>query len=299
MRSSWYLLLLSVSHLVRTEKAHNSSLVLEKRARAPRYCGTWTLKCKGAEEACSNACFYHNCLTNGNGQWGANTGGAHGPYQDGGRVVGTPNPHPRTRNRALSGAIAKGSTVCRSLPISQKLFDTYVPDDFGWTQAISANPPDLSSDSDPDYEMGSGSSDSGSGPDSPDGPDPMDLDCASSQELGEAPSNLQTDEFPLAAMNQPGFTPNQWPPRNTLRCIDHKDNNCKSRLSVSSSEADYMVADAGRQYAWWRGQNSFYDRDNPNISEADRVIASVSLEIPEHLVPASHLTSGIATRRSL
>ena len=83
-----------------TEGMSPASPVLQKRAR---HCGTWKMKCANAAGACNNACYYINCVNNGER-----------------RFTNGPSP---VDNRIHSGCTTTNGNICSSTPFSQRTWD--------------------------------------------------------------------------------------------------------------------------------------------------------------------------------
>ncbi|CAG8979639.1 hypothetical protein HYALB_00011523 [Hymenoscyphus albidus] len=82
---------------------------LPSATRAPTDCGTFKFKCNKSAGACNNACYFINCVNKGNNKF------TFGPNS--------------VDNRVHSGCTtSRSSTLCKLLPISQRMWDRQ-PDD--------------------------------------------------------------------------------------------------------------------------------------------------------------------------
>lgn len=108
------------THQTHWDVSHNPSLpsfLFKPSKRATIDCGTFIMDCSTARGACNNACYYQNCVK----------GGQTIRYQDYGDDEDT-----QYDNRVQAGTKLSGGATCRSLPLSQRMYDQY-PD---WATAL-------------------------------------------------------------------------------------------------------------------------------------------------------------------
>lgn len=167
-----------------TSPNHGSTTEIFKRA--PQYCGVFRMNCYTALSACTNGCYYQNCVNRGSTL----------PYRDAGGVGGD-------ENRVKAGTTVSTGTPCRNIPISQYMYDKYP----NWA---SSNP------------------------------------------------DLETDEWPMAAMQQPAFV-NNGGVQNTLRCIKSSENGGKFTSTFGTGTyTDISPQDGGNQLKSFRRGEGVY-----------------------------------------
>jgi len=95
-------------HLANLPRAHPKDLPL-KRATD---CGTWVMRCNGAEDACNNACYYINNVNPG-------------------FVATYSSQVDNDKERIQSGCQTNQRSVCNAMPFSQRFHDSQEPNSNG------------------------------------------------------------------------------------------------------------------------------------------------------------------------